>query len=112
MIFSPGTTIRALIACLAVALVTPPPVDAGWLVNGHVPTAARELLPIGDVPAQNRLQLAIGLPARDPAGLDAFIAEVSDPASPNFRHYLTPEQFAERFGPTPAEYQAVVNFAE
>ena len=67
---------------------------------------------MGDVPAGNRLSLALGLPARDPAGLDAFLGSVSDPASPDFRHYLTPEQFTERFGPTQDEYQAVINFAE
>ena len=86
--------------------------DAGRVLNGHVPQAARELLPISDVPGENRLQLAIGLPLRNPAGLDAFLTSVSDPASPNFRHYLTPEQFTERFGPTQDEYQAVINFSE
>src|SRR5262249_8756328 len=32
-------------------------------------------------------------------------------ASPSFRHYLSPEQFTERFGPTAADYQAVIDFA-
>jgi subtilase family serine protease len=106
------TAIRTFIVSLAVLLLAWQPVNAGWLVNGHVPTAARELLPMGDLPAQDRLHLAIGLPGRDANGLDAFLAEISNPASPNFRHYLTPEQFTERFGPTQAEYQAVVNFAQ
>jgi subtilase family serine protease len=86
--------------------------QAERVINGHVPQAARELLPIGDVPAEDKLHLAIGLPVRDPAALDAFITAVSDPASPNFRQYVTPEQFTERFGPTEEEYQAVIQFAE
>ena len=81
-------------------------------VVGHVPAAARELLPINDVPVASRLHLAIGLPLRDPNGLAAFLRDLTDPASPNFRKYLTPEQFTERFGPTAEEYQSVVNFAE
>ncbi|MEI9863235.1 MAG: protease pro-enzyme activation domain-containing protein [Limisphaerales bacterium] len=34
------------------------------------------------------------------------------PPAPNYRHYLTPEQFAESFGPTTADYQAVIDFAK
>src|SRR5262252_8411502 len=80
--------------------------EGGRVLSGHVPEAARELLPISDVSPADRLQLAIGLAVRDPAGLDAFVREVSDPGSPSFRHYLTPEQFTERFGPKLDEYQA------
>ena len=109
---SPRIAVRGLLFCIAALMVPRAGADAGRVLNGHVPQAARELLPISDVPGENRLQLAIGLPLRDPAGLDAFLASVSDPASPNFRHYLTPEQFAERFGPTQDEYQAVINFSE
>jgi subtilase family serine protease len=86
--------------------------EAGRVLNGHVPAAARTLLPMGNMPSQNHLHLALGLPVRDQAGLDAFLKDVSDPASPNFRHFLTPEQFTERFGPTQQDYQAVIDFAE
>src|SRR5262249_17567458 len=43
--------------------------------------------------------------------LDELLRQLSDPASPNYRHWLTPEQFAERFGATPADYQALEDFA-
>jgi subtilase family serine protease len=86
--------------------------EAGRILSGHVPTATRTLASIGDMPTQGRLQLAIGLPVRDQAGLDAFLRDVSDPASPNFRHYLTPSQFTEMFGPTEQDCQAVIDFAE
>ena len=33
------------------------------------------------------------------------------PPVPLYRHYLTPEQFTRRFGPTEADYQAVADFA-
>jgi len=104
--------IRSLLLSAVALVLTGHGADAGRILSGHVPVAARELLPISDLPGQDRLHLAIGLPVRDPAGLDAFLASVSDPASPNFRQYLTPEQFTERFGPTEEEYKAVTNFAE
>ncbi|HEY5041381.1 MAG TPA: protease pro-enzyme activation domain-containing protein [Verrucomicrobiae bacterium] len=77
----------------------------------HVPKVISGLTPKGRLAATNQLRLAIGLPLRDPAGLDSFLAQVYDPASPNYRHYLTPEEFTARFGPTEAEYAAVKNFA-
>jgi hypothetical protein len=36
---------------------------------------------------------------------------LSDPSSPNYRKFLTPEQFTEKFGPTKDDYQAVLDYA-
>jgi hypothetical protein len=81
------------------------------VLHGHVPKVISSLTPIGRLEATNQLWLAIGLPLRDAAGLDSFLAQVYDPASPNFRQYLTPEQFTEQFGPTERDYEEVKNFA-
>jgi subtilase family serine protease len=109
---TPRSVRLSYILAAATFLLALPKAEAGRILNGHVPPATRMLAPIGNVPEHNRLQLAIGLPVRDQAGLDAFLKDVSDPASPNFRHYLTPEQFTEMFGPTEQDYQAVIDFAE
>ena len=82
------------------------------ILPGHVADAVAHLSAIGTLPATNRLNLAIGLPLRDVPALDDFLAQVSDPASANYRHYLTPEEFTERFGPTAQDYQAVIDFAK
>ena len=89
------------------------PVFGGSLktLHGHVPLAVSRLQPIGDLPATNELWLAIGLPLRDPVGLAKFLADVYNPASPKFHHYLTPEEFTARFSPTEQDYAAVKNFA-
>jgi hypothetical protein len=85
---------------------------AEWKVlPGHVPRELSGLTAKGRLPATNQLHLAIGLSLRDPAGLDDFLAQVCDPASPNYRHYLTSEAFAARFGPTESDYAAVKDFA-
>jgi len=57
------------------------------------------------------LDLTIGLPLRNQAGLEQLLRELYDPASPNYRHFLTPQQFTERFGPTKEDYAAVMAFA-
>ena len=81
------------------------------VLPGHVPKVISSLTPKGRLAATNQLWLAIGLPLRDAAGLDGFLAQVYDPASPNFHQFLTPEEFTARFGPTEQDYEAVKNFA-
>ncbi len=83
------------------------------LWSTHVPrlVAQGKLAPLGRVPATNQMRLAISLPLRDPAGLTNLLAAIYNPASPAFHHYLTPVEFTARFGPTPAEYAAVIEFA-
>ncbi len=58
------------------------------------------------------MQLDLVLPLSDSAGLSAFLKDIYNPASPNFRHYLTVAQFTERFGPTQENYDALVSFAK
>ncbi len=81
------------------------------VLPGHVPKAVLNLAPKGRLAATNQLRLAIGLPLRDPAGLDKFLTQVYDPASPIFHQFLTPEELTTRFGPTEQEYEAVKTFA-
>jgi len=81
------------------------------VLQGHVPTAAARLTPAGHLDANRELKLAIGLPLRDKKGLTNLLQRIYDPASPDYHHYLTAAQFAERFGPTEQDYQAVTAFA-
>ncbi len=81
---------------------------------GHVPQAVSRLhlQPIGRLPATNRLHLAIGLPLRYEEALTNLLERLYDPTSSKYHHYLTPEQFRERFGPTEQDYASVINFAK
>jgi len=81
-------------------------------LHGHVPAVVKTLSPVGRPAAASNLNLAIGLPLRNHGELSNLLQQIYDPASPNFHHYLTPEQFTERFGPTEADYQAVIAFAK
>jgi hypothetical protein len=102
----------AAAALLTVVLAAGAVAQERRLLTGHVPAQAARAAAIGRLPSTNSLNLAIGLPLRDQAALTVFLQDICDPASPNYRHYLTPEQFTERFGPTEADYQAVMAFAQ
>ena len=81
-------------------------------LSGHVPAVVSRLSAIGRVASTNRIHLAIGLPLRNQEGIDSLLAQIYDPNSANYHHYLTPEQFATQFGPTEQDYQSVLNFAK
>jgi subtilase family serine protease len=80
-------------------------------LTGHVPAATAPLSPLGEVPASQRLALAISLPVRDPGRLEQLLRELYDPTSTNYHRYLTPEQFRDQFGALESDYAAVVAFA-
>ena len=60
----------------------------------------------------DRMTVAIGLPLRHQDELNTLLKQLVDPHSPNFRKYLTPAQFTERFGPTETDYQALISVIE
>ncbi len=101
----------SLAVWLLLLLAAPAPAPAQQQLTGHVPAVVAGLQPLGLLPATNHLQLAIGLPARHQEALTQLLRDIYDPASPNYHHYLTPAQFTEQFGPSEADYQAIIAFA-
>jgi hypothetical protein len=97
-------------AIISILVLTQSAEAALRTLQGHVPEAARSLPARGNLPATNRLNLAIGLPLQHAKGLEDLLAHIYDPASPNYRQYLTPDQFTARFGPTEADYTAVMAY--
>src|SRR5581483_10158931 len=54
------------------------------------------------------VRVVVGLDLHDKAGLDAFLAQASDPRSPEFQHFLTQDQFNARYGPSADQEARVV----
>src|SRR2546427_317446 len=100
------------IALLTITLSTPIRAVERQTVLHKVPAAAKNAAPTGQSSRWKRLDLAISLPWRNQAALARLLQELYDPASTNYHRYLTPQQFADRFGPTEQDYQEVIKFAE
>ena len=81
-------------------------------LSGHVPSVVSRLTAVSLFSSTNRLALAIGLPLHNRSTLETLLKQINDPASPNYHHYLNPDQFTAQFGPTEQEYQQVVAFAK
>jgi hypothetical protein len=103
----------ATATCAALLLLSAGSVLAAEkILSGQMPAAMASLPAISTIPAATRLHLAIGLPLRNQAAMNSLLQQIYDPASPQYRHYLTPEQFTEEFGPSEQDYQAVIAFAK
>ena len=106
-----GLYLLSLAAFLSVAQVS---TQAQTILTRHVRSAVLtgEAKYFGRLPASETMQLDLVLPVSDQAGLDAFVKAVSDPSSPSYRHFLTVQEFTQRFGPSQADYEAVVSYAK
>src|SRR5262245_35675161 len=97
------------------SITVPPSLSAAAArstLAGHVPPPIANLTPVGSPLATNRLYIAIGLPLRNQTGLHTLIEQLYDPGSTNFHRFLTSAEFTARFGPSEADYQAVIRFAQ
>ncbi len=73
---------------------------------------AREATDIGSLAPDEMHRIVVGLVPRDPAGLEAFLEDVQNPASPNYHHFLTQDEYNARFAPAAEDEQAVVAHLE
>lgn len=83
-------------------------------MTSHVPAAVSSgVAPlVGHLPASQRLSLAISLPLRNEPELDDLLRQIYDPQSADYRHYLSVQEFAARFGPAESDYAALLSFAQ
>jgi len=109
-----GQPLGRAMACAALCLfsITSTRAAERQVLHSHVPAAVAQfnLQPVGRLPASKHLHLGICLPLHNNQALGPLVKGIYDPAGANFHHYLTPEQFNEKFAPTQAHYQAVLTF--
>ena len=106
--------IGALVAPLAIAAVAAPialaaPAPKVTLSTDAV-TGLAQAQHLGAVAADQKISVAVSLNLRNSAELDRTIAAVNDPHSAQYGHFLTPEQFTARFGPTTDQVSRVTDY--
>jgi hypothetical protein len=82
------------------------------IIPRHLPGAALKLRSMGRLPSTERLDFIIGLPLRNQSVLTNLLEQLYDPSNSRFHRYLTPAQFAQEFGPSQQDYQAVIAYAK
>jgi subtilase family serine protease len=74
------------------------------------PLVAKSTL-VSQVDTSKTISVVLALPSSDPAGLKAFVDHVSKPGDPLYRHYITPQEFATRFGANASDYEFLKTWA-
>lgn len=64
---------------------------------------------MGAVPANMPMHLNVGLNVNY-AALEACINQINDPSSPNYGHYLSPQDISNDFAPDPSQVTALTNY--
>ena len=98
-----GKSLFPVIAILALAAAV---CQAQSVRTHHVRDAVRsgQAPATGRLPSNQVLQLDLVLQLSDQAGLDSFLKDLYDPTSPSYRHFVTPQEFTARFGPSQSDY--------
>jgi len=65
---------------------------------------------VGSLPSTQNMKISIVLPLRNQDELTNLLSRLYDPSSPDYRKFLSVEQFTERFAPSAEDYQAIVDF--
>jgi subtilase family serine protease len=105
--------IAVMAGTLAVPLV--PSVHAAsapqrMAVPGSSTAAARHGIYLHPADAKQQISVSISLKLRGGDEIDQFLASLYDPSSPQYKRFLTPPQFAARFGPTKSSVDQVIRF--
>lgn len=83
-------------------------------LHKHVPSvvANGKAALVGALPNTQRIQLTLMLALRNQAALTSLLGQLYDPSSPEYRHFLTVQQFTDQFGPTQQDYDTVIKYAQ
>ena len=90
-------------------------VQSHKLATRHIHAASQQAggtAALSALPAGQTMSLSILLALSDEAGLDATLADIYNPDSPNYRHFLSGAEFTARFGPTQADHDALVAYLQ
>ncbi|MFC1443180.1 S53 family peptidase [Streptacidiphilus sp. N1-10] len=86
------------------------PATPRTVLQGSHPDYATSRQDLGAVPAAQTLTARVYLGSRAPVALTAFLQSVTTPGSPDYRHFLSPAQYQQRFGLTAAQRRSAVRW--
>jgi subtilase family serine protease len=90
--------------------ITPGPVFGQAATVELSPLVAKSTL-VSSIERNQQISVALTLPLSDPNGAAEFVQHVSQRGDPLFHKYLTPHEFAKRFGANESDYAALKQWA-
>lgn len=105
----------AIVMASTVLVAQPRTATAASMVPlaGHLPYTALALSQhIGQLESSARVPLSVGLKLRNQAELANLIARMQNPKDELYGHFLTPEQFTDRFAPSSEDVLKVTEYLQ
>ncbi len=105
----------ALAGPLTIAVASQAAVVTGWQTvqsdrPSMIDTGVAKLT--GELDTLRRVSVTVTLPLTHKADLDRFVDDVSTPGRAAYGHYLTPSEFAARYGASQPDYDAILSWAK
>ena len=114
---SAGSTVSAALAtatliaaCVATTASTAQADTTAFGITQNLLPGLASATDLGPAASSTPLHLVLSLARPDAAGEKALLAAEHDPSSPQYRHFLTPGEFGQRFGVPAATRQAVTSY--
>ena len=101
-----------LLATLVACMALPAGAATGSFIAHNTPHYVANTKNIGTADTTQTIEVSIWLNPHNRSQLDDLAKQLYDRNSPNYRHWLTHEQFEARFAPTAAEAATVQKFFE
>jgi subtilase family serine protease len=100
------------VSLLAMRVVVRANQNSRTLLSGHSVPLIRQAHLVQNASHTQQLNLSIGMKLRNSSYLDSLLSTIYDPNSPQYRQYLTPDQFNQLFAPTTDQVQQVVSYLQ
>ncbi len=98
------------VGVFSISLIARARQESGTPLTGQTVPLLGKAQFVGAASGQQKLNLSVGLQMRNQQELNVLLSNLNNPHSRLYHHYLTPQQFAARYGPTAAQQQQVVNY--
>jgi kumamolisin len=103
-----GVTLVLLsVSILSVVVIARARQNAPYLMTGQVAPLVAHARLVGPADAQQQLSLSVGLQLRNRQELENLLSDMYNPRSPSYHQFLTAQEFAAEFDPTPDQVQQV-----
>jgi kumamolisin len=102
----------SILASADAVVLAPANASGGQYIANNTPAFVASAKSLGATDPSLTITVSVWLNAHNRSELDALAKELYQPASPQYRHWLTSTEVAARFAPTAAEAQIVKEFLE
>lgn len=99
-----------LVLLLSTVSVAAP--DGRVALSGHLAPLQKSFAKINSSNPASAISITLVLKRSDEAGFQRWLQALQDPRSADFERYLTPQDLAERFGPSQLSYAALSDFMQ